>query len=65
MPGNRAGGYTLTKEGNVAAINEPFATAFISQSQGWAVGENLQTQTFSIEATANSGRTWTTEYMTR
>jgi photosystem II stability/assembly factor-like uncharacterized protein len=55
-------GYTLTREGNVAAINEPFATAFLSSAQGWVVGENLRTRVFSIQATTNSGRTWTTQY---
>src|SRR5450756_345081 len=58
-------GYTLTREGNVAAINEPFAAAFLSSARGWVVGENLQPRAFSIQATANSGRTWTTEYTTR
>ncbi len=56
---------SLTSEGNVAAINQPFGASFVSQSQGWVVGENLQTNTFDIEATANSGRTWTTQYTTR
>jgi photosystem II stability/assembly factor-like uncharacterized protein len=58
-------GHRLTAEGNVAAINEPFGVSFLSQSQGWVVGENLRTNTFDIEATANSGRTWTTQYTTR
>jgi hypothetical protein len=55
---------SLTSEGNVAAINQPFGASFVSQSQGWVVGENLQSNTFDIEATANSGRTWTTQYTT-
>jgi photosystem II stability/assembly factor-like uncharacterized protein len=63
MVSNR--GYTLTREGNVATINEPFAVAFLSSVQGWVVGENLQTRAFSIEATTNSGHTWTTQYTTR
>jgi photosystem II stability/assembly factor-like uncharacterized protein len=57
-------GYTLHKEGNVGGINEPFGTAFLSSAEGWVVGENLQTGSYSIEATGNSGRTWTTEYTT-
>ena len=43
-------GRALTSEGNVAAINEPFGAAFLSQSQGWVVGENLKTNAFDIEA---------------
>jgi photosystem II stability/assembly factor-like uncharacterized protein len=60
-----ADGRSLTREGNVTAINEPFGASFLSPSQGWVVGENLQTDAFEIEATANAGRTWTTEYTTR
>jgi photosystem II stability/assembly factor-like uncharacterized protein len=55
-------GHALTKVGNVAAINEPMATAFLSQDQGWVIGENLKTNAFDVEATSNGGRTWTTEY---
>ena len=57
-------GRDLTKEGDVAAINEPLAASFLSQAQGWVVGENLKTNAFDIEATANSGRSWATEYTT-
>jgi len=60
-----ASGGSLTREGNVAVINEPFGASYLSQSQGWVVGENLQANTFDIEATANAGRTWTTEYTIR
>jgi photosystem II stability/assembly factor-like uncharacterized protein len=55
-------GYTLTKEGDVAAINEPIAAAFLSQDQGWVVGENLRTSAFDIEATSDAGRSWETQY---
>ena len=58
-------GHRLTSEGNVAAINEPLGASFLSQSRGWVVGENLRTNAFDIEATTNSGRTWTTQYTTR
>jgi len=58
------GGATLTSAGNIAAINEPLGTAFVTPARGWVVGENLKTQTFAIEATANAGHTWTTEYTT-
>jgi photosystem II stability/assembly factor-like uncharacterized protein len=60
-----ANGRSLTSAGNVAAINQPFGASFVSRSQGWVVGENLQTDAFDIEATANSGHTWTTQYTTR
>ena len=55
-------GYGLSKEGDVGAINEPMAAAFLSPDQGWVVGENLKTDAFDIEATSNAGRTWTTQY---
>jgi photosystem II stability/assembly factor-like uncharacterized protein len=55
-------GYTLSKEGDVGTINEPLAAAFLSQNQGWVVGENLKTNAFSVQATGNAGRSWTTQY---
>jgi photosystem II stability/assembly factor-like uncharacterized protein len=55
-------GSVLTKEGDVGTINDPMAAAFLSQSQGWVVGENLKTSAFDVEATSNAGRTWTTQY---
>ena len=55
-------GHALTSEGNVGTINEPMAAAFLSQAQGWVIGENLKTNAFDVEATSNAGRTWTTEY---
>jgi len=57
-------GAALTKEGDVGTINEPMAAAFLSQNQGWVVGENLRTQAFDVEATSDAGRTWTTQYTT-
>lgn len=56
------GGATLTSAGDVAAINQPLAAAFLTPEQGWVVGENLKTRTFAIEATTDAGRTWTTQY---
>jgi photosystem II stability/assembly factor-like uncharacterized protein len=57
-----SGGATLTKDGNVSGISVPEATAFISPSQGWVVGEALPSGGFVIEATADGGRTWTRQY---
>jgi photosystem II stability/assembly factor-like uncharacterized protein len=57
-------GAALTKEGDVATINEPMAAAFLSPDQGWVVGENLHTNAFDVEATSDAGRTWTTQYTT-
>ena len=57
-------GYALAKEGNVGTINEPLAASFLSQDQGWVVGQNLRTNAFAIEATSDAGRTWTTQYTT-
>lgn len=58
-------GGALRNAGDVAAINEPLAAAFLTSSEGWVAGENLQTKTFAIEATTNAGRTWTTQYQAR
>ena len=58
------GGTVLNSEGDIPAINEPLAAAFLSPAQGWVAGENLKARTFSIEATADAGRTWTTQYTT-
>jgi len=58
------GGTVLSSEGDIAAINEPLAAAFLTPAQGWVVGENLKTRTFSIEATTDAGHTWTTQYTT-
>jgi photosystem II stability/assembly factor-like uncharacterized protein len=58
------GGAVLNSEGDIPAINEPLAAAFLTPDQGWVAGENLKTHTFSIEATTDAGRTWTTEYTT-
>jgi photosystem II stability/assembly factor-like uncharacterized protein len=55
-------GRALTKEGDVGTIDEPLAAAFLSQDQGWVVGENLKTNAFSVEATSDAGRSWTTQY---
>ncbi len=58
------GGTVLKSAGNIPAINEPLAAAFLTPAQGWVAGENLKTHTFSIEATTDAGRTWTTQYTT-
>jgi photosystem II stability/assembly factor-like uncharacterized protein len=58
------GGATLSGTGDIAAINQPLAAAFLSTNQGWVVGENLKTRTFAIEATTDGGHTWTTQYTT-
>ena len=58
------GGAVLSDAGNIPAINEPLAAAFLTPAQGWVVGENLKSHTFSIEATTDACRTWTTQYTT-
>jgi hypothetical protein len=58
------GGAVLRSAGDIPAINEPLAAAFLSPAQGWVAGENLKTHTFSIEATADAGHSWTTQYTT-
>jgi photosystem II stability/assembly factor-like uncharacterized protein len=56
------GGATLYRAGDVAGVNEPLAAAFLTTTRGWVVGENLKARTFAIVATANAGRTWSTQY---
>jgi photosystem II stability/assembly factor-like uncharacterized protein len=58
------GGAVLKSAGDIPAINEPLAAAFLTPAQGWVAGENLKTHTYSIEATTDAGRTWTTQYTT-
>lgn len=60
-----AGGASLTRAGYVGGISQAYGTAFISTVQGWVVGKNLQTGDYAIEATADGGRTWTRQYLTR
>jgi photosystem II stability/assembly factor-like uncharacterized protein len=59
-----ASGASLSKAGNVGGISQAYGAAFISTSQGWVVGKNLQTGDYAIEATADGGRTWTRQYLT-
>ena len=56
------GGTVLNSEGDIPAINEPLAAAFLTPARGWVAGENLKAHTFSIEATTDAGRTWTTQF---
>ncbi len=56
------GGATLSRAGDVAGVNKPLAAAFLTTTRGWVVGENLKARTFAIVATADAGRTWTTQY---
>lgn len=58
------GGAVLSRAGDIPAINQPLAAAFLTQDQGWVVGENLKAHTYSIETTTDAGRTWTTQYTT-
>ena len=58
------GGAVLSSAGDIPSINEPLAAAFLSPTQGWVAGENLKAHTFSIEATDDAGRSWTTQYTT-
>ena len=59
------GGATLNRAGDVTGVNRPLAAAFLTTTRGWVVGENLKARTFAIVATADAGRTWTTQYATR
>src|SRR6185437_9945098 len=58
------GGATLNRAGDVTGVNRPLAAAFLTTTRGWVVGENLKARTFAIVATADAGRTWTTQYAT-
>jgi photosystem II stability/assembly factor-like uncharacterized protein len=52
----------LTSQGNVTGISQAYDIAFVSDTQGWVVGKNLQTGEYAIQATANAGHTWTRQY---
>jgi hypothetical protein len=58
------GGTVLNSAGDIPGINVPLAAAFLTPAQGWVAGENLEAHTFSIEATTDGGRSWTTQYTT-
>jgi len=58
------GGATLNRAGDVTGVNQPLAAAFLTTTRGWVVGENLKAHTFAIVATADAGRSWTTQYTT-
>jgi photosystem II stability/assembly factor-like uncharacterized protein len=60
-----SGGATLTSASDVGGVSVPAATAFISPSQGWVVGETLPSGDFVVEATANGGHTWTRQHEVR
>jgi photosystem II stability/assembly factor-like uncharacterized protein len=55
----------LTLDGNVGGINQAYGVAFVSTTVGWVVGGNEQTGVYSIEATADGGHTWTSQYQVR
>jgi photosystem II stability/assembly factor-like uncharacterized protein len=57
-------GGALHAQGNVSGISEAYGAAFVSTTQGWVVGKNLQSGSYAIEATANAGHTWTPQYQT-
>ena len=59
------GGSSLSRQGNVTGITQAYGVAFVSATQGWVVGTNAQTGEYSIEATANGGHTWTSQYQIR
>jgi photosystem II stability/assembly factor-like uncharacterized protein len=59
-----AGG-DLHAQGNVSGISQAYGTAFVSTTQGWVVGKNLQSGTCAIVATTDGGHTWTSQYQTR
>jgi photosystem II stability/assembly factor-like uncharacterized protein len=59
------GGAGLRTQGSVSGISQAYGAAFVSTTQGWVVGENLQSGEAAIEATTDAGHTWTSQYQTR
>jgi len=55
----------LTRAGNVSGISQAYGIAFVSDTQGWAVGKNMRTGEYAVEATTDAGRTWTRQYQAR
>jgi len=58
-------GSSLSRQGDVSGISQAYGVAFVSDTQGWVVGENARTGEYSIEATNDGGHTWTREYQVR
>ena len=57
-------GGALHAQGNVTGISQAYGAAFVSATQGWVVGKNLQSGQSAIEATTDAGHTWTPQYQT-
>jgi photosystem II stability/assembly factor-like uncharacterized protein len=55
----------LTRAGDVAGISQAYGIAFVSDTRGWAVGENMRTGEYAVEATTDAGRTWSRQYQAR
>jgi photosystem II stability/assembly factor-like uncharacterized protein len=60
-------GHKLVRAGRVHHLNFADGAGFASTSDGWVVGETLHShanhETWKIEHTSNSGKTWTTQYV--
>lgn len=54
----------LHAQGDVSGISQAYGAAFVSATQGWVVGKNLQSGNYAIEATTDGGHTWTRQYQT-
>jgi photosystem II stability/assembly factor-like uncharacterized protein len=58
-------GADLHAQGDISGISVAYGAAFVSTTQGWVVGKNLQSGSYAIVATTNGGHTWTAQYQTR
>jgi hypothetical protein len=58
-------GSGISRNGDVSGISQAYGAAFVSAARGWVTGKNTRTGGYGIEATADGGHTWTSQYQTR
>lgn len=58
-------GSGISRGGDVGGVSQAYGAAFVSVARGWVTGKNARTGRYGIEATADGGHTWTSQYQTR
>jgi hypothetical protein len=58
-------GSGIARGGDITGISQAYGAAFVSATKGWVIGKNARTGEYGIEATANGGHTWASQYQTR
>lgn len=55
-------GARLSRLGGITGISQAYGVAFISGTQGWVIGKSMPSGRYAIEATADGGHSWTSQY---